>query len=151
MKKKFMMLLSAVMIASNISMAYAAEPTDEMSMRDETTTYTEVEPRGVDTSGTYSLTVGKSLKKSFKVGNLIKEDHNAFNVKVTVNSGFTTPLIVTITSEDGYYYSKEITSDTTITVKNCDPDDKYTVEFSTNAYDVTEYISGKYNITSYIA
>ena len=109
-----------------------------------------VEPRKIDTSGSFSLSVGPGFEKSFKVGNLIGADHDAFKVKVTINSGATTPLVVTITSDNGYYYSKNITSDTTITVKNCDPDEKYTVKFSTNAYDVTEHVSGKYYITSYI-
>ena len=149
MKKKFvMMLLSAMMVTGSMSIAHAAELDKDFA--DMTIETEGVEPRKVDTSGSFSLSAGQSFKKSFKVGNLIGADHDAFNVKVKINSGATADLIVTITSDDGYYYSENITSDTTITVKNCDPDEKYTVEFSTEAYDATEHIGGKYYITSYI-
>ena len=121
MKKKFvMMLLSAMMVTGSMSIAHAAELDKDFA--DMTIETEGVEPRKVDTSGSFSLSAGQSFKKSFKVGNLIGADHDAFNVKV----------------------------DTTITVKNCDPDEKYTVKFSTDAYDATEHISGKYYITSYI-
>ena len=149
MKKKFLMvLMSAMMVTGNMSMVNAAEYENETNMEAE---YIEAEPRGVDRNGNYSLSVGQSFEESFKVGNFIKEDHNTFNVKVEVDSGATATLIVTITSKDGFYHTQKVTSDTTITIEDCDPDDKYTVKFSTNAKNTSESISGKYYITSYIS
>lgn len=79
---------------------------------------------------------------------MTKPQHNAFTTVVKIIKS-TTPLLITITNDKGYYYSKEITKSTIFTIKNCNPDAKYTVKFSINGYNTDDSVSGTFSITSF--
>ena len=151
MTKKIMTVLTlSLLLSLGNGLPARAETLPAIS----TTEYTIIEetpsiqPRKIDKGGTFKLAGKQSFQYSFQTGSLTKPQHNAFTTVVKIIKS-TTPLLITITNDKGYYYSKEITKSTTFTTKNCNPDAKYTVKFSTNGYNVDDSVSGTFSITSF--
>ena len=142
---KLTVALFAISLATPCLMANTvASAESTISTTIETNT---INSRKIDISGSfYAAQQQEYTLKSFKVGALINEDHNAFTVKVSPTSS-NPYYCIKITGSNGYSFTSNYhRSATTTTTINCKPDVTYTAY----VYSPNDILTGNFSITSFI-